>query len=161
MAIVTFLALAGCASGDPDRQREVSDETGMMGEGEADALNALAGRADLAVTASTSDLAEGVVNITASLEILDTPELLHPAITFSLGGGVEAVSVPTECRQTDSMIECELTGLVSMGEPIGTVLQVKVDDGAVDPTVTVVVTSDFNPVSNDPDPSNNTTTIEF
>lgn len=133
----------------------------MVEEGEADALNALHGRADLEVTASASDLVEGVADITASLRILDTPELLDPTITFTLGDGVEVTSVPTDCLQTDSAIVCEFTGFFAMGEPIGTVVQVQVDEDAADPAVTVVVTSDFNPVSNDPDPTNNTITIQF
>ena len=156
-----ILALAGCGNQNPDRQVEVSDETGMMEEGQADDVRALDGRADLEVKASASDLVDGAANITASLEILDTPEILHPTISFNLGDGVEAVSLPTDCSQTGSEIVCEFTGVVSRGEPVGTVLRVQVEESSNDPNVTVVVTSDSNPVSNDPDPTNNSVTIEF
>ena len=161
IAASLMLSLAGCGNQDPDRQAEVADETGMMAEGQAEDIQGTDGRADLEVKASASDLVDGVANITASLEILDTPEILHPTISFNLGDGVEAVSLPTDCSQTASEIVCEFTGLVSRGEPIGTVLRVQVEESAKDPNVTVVVTSDSNPVPNDPNPTNNIVTIEF
>jgi len=161
IAASLMLSLAGCGNPHPDRQVEVADETGMMAEGQAEDIQATDGRADLEVKASATDLVDGAANIAASLEILDRPEVLHPTISFNLGDGVEAVSLPTDCSQTASEIVCEFTGLVSRGEPIGTVLRVQVEDSAKDPNVAVVVTSDSNPVSNDPDPTNNSVTIEF
>ena len=147
---------------DADRSGEVSDETGMVQEGEEDELEANFNRADLEISASTSDPVDGVVTLTAMLRSLDKPDLREPTITFTLSEGLSVVSLADECSQSDLVIECVPTSFVTgptPSDPVTSSIVVEVAEGAEDASVSVVATSRRNPVSNDPDPTNNTTTL--
>jgi len=145
-----------------DAVGEVSDETGMVQEGEEDELEANFNRADLEISASTSDPVDGVVTLTAMLRSLDKPDLREPTITFTLSEGLSVVSLADECSQSDLVIECVPTSFVTgptPSDPVTSSIVVEVAEGAEDASVSVVATSRRNPVSNDPDPTNNTTTL--
>jgi len=174
VVLLVVALLSGCGDGslstatpnilEADRQGEVSDETGMVQEGEEDDLAAAFNRADLEVSAVASDPVDGVVTLTAMLRSLDKPDLREPTITFTLGEGLSVVSLADECSQVGVVIECVPAAFVTgptPSDPVTSSIEVEVVDGAEGGSVGVVATSRRNPVSNDPDPTNNTITIEL
>lgn len=123
------------------------------------AANAAAGQADLEVLSMMVTAVNGTVEISASMRALDTSNVAEPTLVFTFRDSVRAVSMPANCTPAEQSVSCSLDDIVSDSIPsseVSSTIVVEVAADAVDPYVTIVATSQFNPVSNDPFPPNNT-----
>ena len=92
----------------------------------------------------------------------------RPSLTVQAGTGVTFTSVPSICTSVEGGLECvgeqsliDTVGLTTETDALPLELEFLVADGAELPVVFDVTASSYeNPVSNDPNPSNNTLTIE-
>ena len=139
---------------------ELSDETGMLDEEDIEAAILEDGRADVAVTATASSAEQGAWLITAFAETFSDGASV-PRVLFELGEGVEASTpLPESCAPVESGVACSQQIRLVGGEPaVQFLLPVQVVTDDFDSEVTISITSDANPISNDPNPDNNVVVI--
>jgi len=126
-------------------------------------LQAATGRADVAVSLAgpTEVGGPGMLTVTATYEVLDKRLVVLPTIEITLTGAVEFATVPSVCVVTAPTVTCELADFLvhptnNTPDPVTLDLPLTITGTTGEVTITAVATSEDNPVSNDPDPANNT-----
>jgi len=121
-------------------------------------------RTDMAVRAVVESVGAGF-EVTVGVFSVDQNNVITPIVSVDPGPGVALTPVPDECLGAEEAgFECVLTLIQSStipSAPAEVVLAFVVDVGVVDPTVTLTATSQLNPVSNDPDPTNNVLVVDL
>jgi len=162
--MIVVAILSGCAGSN-----QSSDGLGAQTEAEANEANQAVGSTDLESRAEVQELQpNGDYAIVASLRALDRTNILEPTLTFDLPLKAEPLApLPSECilEPESRSITCLMPDYLpdenrAPTEWIGLTVTVKVDSGtAGTKTVAVTATSLDNPVTNDPDPTNNTVEV--
>ncbi len=168
LLIALGLVVAGCGSTVPALTGSSEGEdltTEDYDPVELELQNLALRRADLELSASAGPLVDGQVEVTVSVRSLDKESVIVPRVELVLTPGVSVGPVPQGCEFNGSGLVCILPELFSGGrvptDPQSVDVVLLVDAGAVDSAVTMTVTSPDNPLSNDPDPTNNTITVNL
>ena len=118
------------------------------------------GQADVAVNA---ELENGLLTI--DVFGVDVPQLFVPSVDVTLTD-FEVAGLPSDCVPTEIGFTCTLAGSVAPAqstppptEPVTWEIDLTATPGATVSSVDIVATSQDNPLDNDPDPTNNTTTL--
>ena len=158
---VAAIAAVSCSSAS----LEVSDERGMTEDRNVGDGALAVARADLEVMASKEDLGGGVHRLTVGIRSLDNTTVDAPIATFELIDGVSVEgSLPSGCELSTQRVECVGEGIFagSLPTPFREFeLSVQTDESVANPSVVVTATSTLSPLSNDPNPENNTIDIEL
>ena len=137
------------------------DDFGMVEtEEQAEAQARIGSRADVAVDA---ELESGVLTI--NVFGVDVPQLFVPSVDVTLTD-FEVVGLPSDCIPTETGFTCTLAGSVTPAqstppptEPVTWIIELTASPEATSSSVDIVATSQDNPLDNDPDPTNNTTSL--
>ena len=137
------------------------DDVGMVEtEEQAEAQARIGSRADVAVDA---ELENGLLTI--DVFGVDVPQLFVPSVDVTLTD-FEIAELPSDCVPTETGFTCTLAGSVVPAqstppptEPVTWEIELTASSEASVSSVDIVATSKDNPLDNDPDPTNNTTTL--
>lgn len=176
--LMASVVAGACVNGDdtgrltPERGDTTLDDDYPEDEREIRAGREATARTDLLleVSADEHQLQPGdVVELAFVVTSIDSDFVNAPVITVLLPVGVTASNVPAECEPSDGKLEClvvesitSLSGEVPVSaEPFAVRLQISPEAPPGVFVVEAVVESLDNPVTNDPDPGNNTVIVEL